>query len=176
MLDTAITSGRTLIQKGLVLTDNPNAPSVVQKDAQASQDISTKDHIQNHSQIGLKSNEDDIIVTFETHPAGAEVFVNGKFLCSQTPCQKYLAPQTYDIRFDLPRYQEEVLKDVNLTASQNTATITKNLQALFGYVHVTSDPSGIDLFLSGQSDVWTKTPAAKKIDPGTYIVEAKFML
>ena len=72
MLDTAITSGRTLIQKGLVLTDNPNAPSVVQKDVLVSQEISTKDHTQNHSQIGLKSNEDDIIVTFETHPAGAE--------------------------------------------------------------------------------------------------------
>ena len=60
-----------------------------------------------------------------------------------------------------------------MTVSQNTATITKNLQALFGYVHVTSNPSGIDLFLGGQSDVWTKTPATKEIDPGTYIVESK---
>ena len=42
---------------------------------------------------GLKSNENDIIVNFETEPAGAEVYVDGQFLCSQTPCQKYLAPK-----------------------------------------------------------------------------------
>ena len=169
MLDTAITSGRTLIQKGLVLTDDPNITSAISQ-----RDVSIQsNHSKDTTKIGLKSNEDDIIVTFESYPAGAEVFVNGKFLCSQTPCQKYLAPQTYEIRFDLPRYQEEILKNVDLSKSKNTAKIQKNLQPLFGYVHVTSQPSGIELFLKGQSDVWTKTPVTKEIDPGSYIVESK---
>ena len=74
MLDTAITSGRTLIQKGISLSDAPT-PTIV---SQPSTPIQS---------AGLKSNENDIIVNFETEPACAEVYVDGQFLCSQTPCQ-----------------------------------------------------------------------------------------
>ena len=68
MLDTAITSGRTLIQKVFhyqtIYTNNRFQPSTPVQSA------------------GLKSNENDIIV-IETEPAGAETMWI-QFLCSQT--------------------------------------------------------------------------------------------
>ena len=79
--------------KGISLSDAPT-PTIV---SQPSTPIQS---------AGLKSNENDIIVNFETEPAGAEVYVDGRF-CVLKHLVKYLAPKTYDIRFDLSRYQEK---------------------------------------------------------------------
>ena len=50
----------------------------------------------------------DVSVHFESVPSGAAVYIDGQFLCSTTPCQKYVKEGSHEVRFNLQRYSDKI--------------------------------------------------------------------
>ena len=109
----------------------------------------------------------DVSVHFESVPSGAAVYIDGQFLCSTTPCQKYVKEGSHEVRFNLQRYSDKLERVVIKKGS----VVKGELEALFGHAKVTSSPSGVDIYSSNEK--WGTTPFDKEVDPGIYTLEIK---
>ncbi|MBM75297.1 MAG: hypothetical protein CMK59_07840 [Proteobacteria bacterium] len=109
----------------------------------------------------------EVSVLFKSVPQGATVYVDGRFICSETPCQKYVSEGNHEVRFNLQRYTDEI-EHVNV---KKGTVVTGSMTPLFGTVHIVSEPSGIQMYSSDQN--WGRTPLTKEIDPGIYTLQIK---
>jgi hypothetical protein len=102
-----------------------------------------------------------------SEPPGATVLLDGKMLCSRTPCKRNLAPKTYSLRLEKKQYiSAEIPIDVGSSTSHHEA-----LSPLFGVLSITSSPGGMQI-RSGEES-WGRTPLrAKTVDPGRFSLEA----
>ena len=85
------------------------------------------------------------IVNFESEPSGAEVRVDGRYICD-TPCNQELAGNI-KVEMNLRRYDrwEEL---VNTSSKQ---TVNAKLVAQFGLLSVSSTPSDLKIKINGDS-------------------------
>jgi hypothetical protein len=105
---------------------------------------------------------DAAVVKFGSEPTGASVYLDGDFLCSSTPCQKYIPLGPHEVRFNLQRYKETSKS----FATEEGLVIFEELSPLFGTVRIESWPSGVEIEADGQG--WGTTPFTKELDPGIY--------
>lgn len=108
-----------------------------------------------------------MIVQFESQPAGAIVFVDGKLLCQDTSkgCSRMIAPGTRTVAMEKEGYAKlsESVKIVEATS------INWKLSATFGTLAVESKPSGLEVNINGADS--GRTPlAGVKLAPGPYEV------
>ena len=105
---------------------------------------------------------EEVVVKFTSEPTGASVYLDGEFLCSQTPCSKYLKSGFFDATFKKQRYADA---QIDFTASEGKR-VSATLSPLFGTVSVRSNVSGLDVQVAAER--WGTIPFEKEIDPGVY--------
>lgn len=98
-------------------------------------------------------------VWFESVPSGARVVMDGKVLCSPTPCEAELTPGRRLITMELERHESAVLEEQIFDGAQVTRTLTPT----FGWITVQTVPSGlgvrIDGVSAGVSPIWSREAA-----------------
>ena len=159
MLESSKDAGINVTRKGLDIRGNNSSSSSNFTGGQFNK--STNDD------WSVGDDEEEVIVEFKSTPNGATVYVDGQFICSSTPCQKYLSSGTHDVRFSLQRYGD-VQKSFS---AKKGVVVSGDLQPLFGTVRVSSIPSGISIYSGGQK--WGSTPFEREVDPGIYTLDVK---
>jgi len=114
--------------------------------------------------------------TLNSDPQGANITIGGyEGYTGQTPFSFYDPEATrYEVTLSRPRHQN---KTTSLTSSPSAKLeSTERLDALFGNLSVTSEPTGCEVFINGKMQ--GKTPLqlsgeAKGLAPGSYTLELK---
>jgi serine/threonine protein kinase len=81
-------------------------------------------------------------------PSGASVWLNGKVVGKTPYSGKKLKTDQYQLRVRLDGY-EDFSRSVQVNQDQTT-TVNATLTALFGGLHIQSEPPGAEVFLNGQ--------------------------
>jgi len=106
-----------------------------------------------------------------SHPASADVFINGAKQSGQTPVTLPLAAGQYDIVIRLNGYEPYAghvqIKDNVQT--QLEANLTQRTQVRVAWAQVKSFPEGADIFVDGAPTGQT-SPARVQIPAGTHII------
>lgn len=114
--------------------------------------------------------------TLNSDPQGANITIDGyEGYTGQTPFSFYDPEATqYEVTLSLPRHES---KTTSLTTSPSAKLeSTERLDALFGNLSITSEPTGCEVFINGKMQ--GKTPLqlsgeTKGLAPGTYSLELK---
>jgi len=111
---------------------------------------------------------EETIVKFDSVPVGAVVMVDGKLLCQTTPCSKMLTQGKHEITIQKENY---LPKSKVFDIVKGRPPLVAELQPDFGWIEVSSVPSGIEVLLDGKSI--GKTPITKReLSPGPHQVVA----
>ena len=89
------------------------------------------------------------IVYFESKPAGATVSVDGQTLCQSTPCSRAITPGRHRVLIRKARYVEQP-GSLEVRAGEPRTNGSYTLEPDFGIVDVTSEPSGLPVFMDGK--------------------------
>jgi eukaryotic-like serine/threonine-protein kinase len=106
-----------------------------------------------------------------SHPANADIFINGAKQSGQTPATLPLAPGQYDIVIRLNGYEPyagHVQVKENIQTTLETELREKS-QVHVAWAQVNSSPSGAEIFVDGVPSNQT-TPARVQIPAGTHII------
>ena len=107
------------------------------------------------------------VVRFDSEPAGALVEADGSVLCD-TPCSKSLEKGSHRIAMKKARYGTWD-EEVRVSGEQ---TVRAKLAPEFGWLSVTSEPSGLAVEVNDEA--FGTTPIeAREVDPGSYAVVVK---
>ena len=107
-----------------------------------------------------------VVVRFESDPPGAVVMVDGQLKCQQTPCGKAINAGSATISMQTERYQprQEIVE-----IKPGMPPLNWKLTPNFGWLSVTSNPSGLSVKINGAASGTTPL-ADKTLDPGSYEV------
>ncbi len=109
-----------------------------------------------------------------SHPAGAEIFINGARQSGQTPATLPLAPGQYDLVLRVPGYEGYAghvqVKD-NLQTTLDVELKEKS-QVHVAWAQVNSTPIGGEIFVDGVPTGQT-TPARIQIQTGSHIIAVR---
>jgi len=92
---------------------------------------------------------------FQSIPAGAEVMVDRKVVCKETPCSGFVPGGKHFVTMKLDKY----LRKMDLVEIRNEQKISWSLEPDFGWIEVSSRPAGFDVELDGK--YVGETPIAK---------------
>jgi serine/threonine protein kinase len=106
-----------------------------------------------------------------SHPAGADIFINGDKQPGQTPTNLPLAAGSYNLVLRLEGYdpysgQVQVKDNVQTTLDLE---LKPHVAAHVAWAQVTSNPSGAEIFVDG-TDTGEVTPARVQIPSGTHTI------
>jgi formylglycine-generating enzyme required for sulfatase activity/thiol-disulfide isomerase/thioredoxin len=107
------------------------------------------------------------IVQFTSDPEGAVVMVDGKLVCSQTPCSKALAAGSYSLNVQKEKYLPH---EDRITIRPGMRPVSVKLTPNFGWLSVTSEPNGLEVKLNGEK-IGTTPIRRREMAPGVYQVE-----
>jgi hypothetical protein len=109
-----------------------------------------------------------------SHPAGADIFINGAKQSGQTPATVPLAPGQYDLVLRLPGYEgfstRIQVKD-NAQAAVD-ATLHEKSQVHVAWAQVHSSPEGAEIYIDG-TPTGEVSPARVQIPTGPHIIALK---
>jgi hypothetical protein len=106
-----------------------------------------------------------------SHPAGADVFINGAKQSGQTPVMLPLAPGQYNLVLRMPGY-EPYAGSVQVKANIQTqldATLKEKSPVGVAWAQVETTPKGAEIFVDGQTTGQT-TPARVQVSAGLHTV------
>jgi S1-C subfamily serine protease len=106
-----------------------------------------------------------------SHPAGADVFINGAKQSGQTPTMLLLAPGQYNLVLRMPGY-EPYAGSVQVKAniqSQLDATLKEKSTVRVAWAQVETTPKGAEIFVDGATTGQT-TPARVQVPVGVHTV------
>lgn len=89
---------------------------------------------------------EEVLVAFETEPAGAVVQLDGRLLCQSTPCKKLLALGPHEVSLQKEGYEaltEALQANKGLVVSQRLSRISSRLD-------VETDPAGLGVSIDGE--------------------------
>lgn len=109
---------------------------------------------------------EETIVKFESTPSEAVVMVDGAILCQKTPCSKMLAQGKHEITIQ----KENYLPQTKVYEIKKGTVVTVTLDPNFGYLEVTTSPSGVEVLLDGKA-IGKAPIAQREINPGPHQVE-----
>ena len=106
------------------------------------------------------------VVRFESDPPGAVVMADGQLKCQATPCSKAINEGSATVSMQRERYQarQEIVQ-----IKKGMSPITWKLTPNFGWLSVTSNPSGLSVRINGEA-AGTTPLQNKELDPGSYEV------
>jgi len=88
-----------------------------------------------------------VLVNFESDPAGAIVMVDGRLQCQTTPCSKTLSMGRHTVEMQKESY---VPGKTSVSVRQGIPPVNVKLTPDFGWLSVTSLPSGLPVLVDGQ--------------------------
>ncbi len=107
----------------------------------------------------------EVIVRFSSEPTGAVVLVDGKLLCTGTPCSRAVAEGAHLVSMQAERYRDRRERVVLTRGSK----LHFNLDPEFGWLTVRSRPTGMDVEVNGEKV--GRTPLVRReTAPGGYEV------
>jgi hypothetical protein len=119
--------------------------------------------------LHLESLAMGLLVT--SHPAGADIFINGAKQSGQTPLNLPLGPGQYDLVLRLAGYEAYSghiqVKD-NIQTSLN-AELKEKSQNRVAWAQVTTVPAGAEIFIDGTS-TGSFSPARVQMPSGTHVI------
>jgi hypothetical protein len=119
--------------------------------------------------LHLESLAKGLLVT--SHPAGADIFINGAKQSGQTPANLPLGPGQYDLVLRLAGYEaysgHVQVKD-NIQTSLN-ADLKERSQTHVAWAQVTTVPAGAEIFIDGAS-TGSFSPARVQMSSGTHVI------
>lgn len=104
----------------------------------------------------------------ESEPSQADVYltINGQeSLEGQTPFQKKLAYGTYALRLSSPLFHDETM---SVVVDQPKVRINPQLKPAFGYLSLSSNPSGAKVTIEGVPTTFTTPCTTEVLASGTY--------
>ncbi len=108
---------------------------------------------------------DEVLVEFNSTPAGATVLLDGNLLCQKAPCRKSVTSGAHEVAIQAERYEARRERMVLTKGSRVDWTLKPN----FGWLTVRSSPPGLEVKVNGESS--GKTPIEKReVSPGGYEV------
>jgi len=91
---------------------------------------------------------EQVLVTFESTPAGAVVMLDGELACRATPCTKAASVGDHQVSMSLERYEPVTRK---VTVSKIAKKVAFDLPANFAVVEVNTTPSNLPVKLDGKA-------------------------
>ena len=122
--------------------------------------------------IQLEALENGLYVN--SHPAGADIFINGDKQSGQTPTNLPLAGGSYNLVLRLEGYDPYV-KQVQVKENQQTTLdveLTPHNVNHVAWAQVASTPAGAEIFVDGKSS-GQFSPARVQIPSGTHTIELR---
>ena len=125
-------------------------------------DVSVKE---GKAQASAKKQSALSVIGFTSSPTGASVFVDGRMVCSRTPCSQVVHRGQHDVRMVLQDYVESSAR----VKVDGDSTITRTMTPNFSEVTITSTPTGQNVYLDGRSI--GRTPIKeRRITAGNYLL------
>jgi len=109
------------------------------------------------------------VVMFESEPSGAIVTVDGEIVCRETPCSRELAIGPARISMHKERYKERE-EIINIERRESEIKLSWKLEPNFGWLNVTSEPTGLRIKIDG-SDHGLTPIREKKVFPGAHRIK-----
>ena len=106
----------------------------------------------------------DVVVRFETEPAGAVVQLDGRLLCSSTPCSKAISTGRHAVRFQAEGYRE-TREDVE---AKSGLVVHAKLWPTFARLTVATTPPALGIAMNGEKR--GRSPVEVRLDPGSHSV------
>ena len=113
----------------------------------------------------IQDDTEEVIVKFESEPTGAVVLADGNLVCPKTPCSKSITSGSHEISMQAEKY----LKRSETVSLKNGLELNWKLKPNFGWLTVTSEPSGQDVAINGKLSGTTPI-RRKEFSPGGYEV------
>ncbi|MEN9799892.1 MAG: hypothetical protein RL653_3589, partial [Pseudomonadota bacterium] len=88
---------------------------------------------------------EEVVVKFESEPAGATVNVDGELLCQSTPCSKRIASGRHEVLFQKERYAAARLNGI----ASKGAVVRGTLAPKFGWLTIETEVPGIAVTVDG---------------------------
>jgi eukaryotic-like serine/threonine-protein kinase len=109
-----------------------------------------------------------------SHPAGADIFINGAKQSGQTPTTVPLAPGQYDLVLRLPGYDGYSVRVQVTDNAQATvdAQLREKSQVHVAWAQVHSNPEGAEIYIDG-TPTGEVSPARVQIPTGPHIIALK---
>jgi hypothetical protein len=106
-----------------------------------------------------------------SHPAGADIFINGAKQSGQTPAMLPLAPGQYDLVMRYPGYEAyaghiQVKDNVQTTLE---AELKEKLAGRVAWAQVNSTPEGAEIFIDG-APTGQVSPARVQMQAGSHVI------
>ncbi|MEN9797168.1 MAG: hypothetical protein RL653_864 [Pseudomonadota bacterium] len=105
---------------------------------------------------------EEVVVKFESEPAGATVSVDGELLCQSTPCSKRIASGRHEVLFQKERYSASRLNGI----ATKGAVVRGTLAPRFGWLTIETDVPGLSVSVDG-ADIGKTPISAREVDEGT---------
>ncbi len=152
----------TLIRKTRTETQLPGGGTPRKQEA-PKRAFSSKIEEQRAAWSPESSNE--VIVSFSSSPGAAVVLVDGDVLCQSTPCKKSLGRGPHSVVMQKERYEK---RSERVAVAPGTKLEWK-LEAAFGTLSVSSEPSGLAVYVDGER-VGESPVSSHELDPGAHEV------
>jgi len=98
---------------------------------------------------------EEVIVSFDSHPKGASVLLDGSLLCKETPCSKRVPVGIHQVSMEA----EDYIKRAEQIEASKGIKVSWVLEPNFGWATVSSEPSELDVKIDGA--ISGKTPLSK---------------
>ncbi|WP_169302025.1 PEGA domain-containing protein [Thermococcus gammatolerans] len=141
--------------------------------------VSKEDHGEYTTTFMLQPNETKTLnitltpnyahLTIKSDPPGASIYINETYK-GKTPLTVDLMMGTYSIKLSKEGYQDYTLK-VTLSPGESK-TLSPSLTPAYGFLSVTSEPAGADVYIDGNY-VGTTPLTNYKLSPGEHEVKIK---
>lgn len=113
-------------------------------------------------------------LSVKSHPAGADIFINGVKQSGQTPATVPLAPGQYDVVLRLPGYEGFSTRVLVKDNAQSVvdAQLHEKSQVHVAWAQVHSSPEGAEIYIDG-TPTGEVSPARVQIPTGPHIIALK---
>ncbi len=119
-----------------------------------------------NSNYNFTNQQQKFIVKFTSSPIGAVVFVDDQLVSQTTPGQKALSMGTHSVRMMKDLYHEY---RGTITVTENGQVVEGELRPAFGYLTLTTTPTGIPYNIDGEA-VGTTPVTRKQLSEGSHII------
>jgi len=108
----------------------------------------------------------ELVVRFESVPAGAAVLLDGMMVCKETPCSKRVTPGSQQVEMQAEQYYPA---SQTVLINKATPVVRLELAPTFGVLTVTTTPPGLPFKLDGKTlDPASRSP--QRLAPGVHRV------
>lgn len=161
---------RSIEAKGKEIFAPSKVPSVKGKGRQGGRTVTGRDEklTTEDTDFNVDEEEQKVFVDFDSTPAKAAVLLDGRILCTSTPCRRTVPVGTHDVAMQLDRYEDATTRILLQGGKDEKVNLT--LPPTFAVLNVETTPAGITVNIEGKGAM--KTPVRNlEMRPSQVLVE-----